>query len=259
MRTPLSLAAIAATAVGLAGLAATGATADAAPTASSDDSAVAALSEHPGIARAATGQGFIERDTLVDADGTTHTRLDRTFKGLRVLGGDLVVHQGPDGALQAASQTLAAPLDLTTKPLVTAAQAVRSALAPSKVTDAITGDHGVSDKTLVVDATGTPRLAWEIVTGGMQEDGTPSRLASYVDARTGKVLRTEQQVVNVDGHGQSLYSGSVPLQVTQSGSTYTLKDPTRGGTYTTDLNHGTTRSCARSSTATRPRRSGTAH
>lgn len=230
MRTPTTLAALAAAAVGLAGLAATG-SAGAAPA----DDAIAALTQHPGIARAATGQGFVERSTLVDADGTTHTRVDRTFRGLPVIGGDLVVHQSPDGALDA-SQTLAAPLSLATKPAVTAAEAVTSALAPSKITNAITGDREVSGKTLVVDATGaTPRLAWQVVTGGMQADGTPSRLASYVDARTGQVLRTEQEIVNVDGQGQSLYSGTVPLQLTQSGSAYQLKDSTRGGTYTTDL------------------------
>ena len=237
MRTPISLASLAAAAVGLAGLAATGVAADAAPT---DHDAADALRQHPGIARAATGQGFVERDTIVDADGTTHTRMDRTFRGLHVIGGDLVVHQSPDGTLEAASQTLAAPLSLETSPAITATRATTSALAPSQVTDAISGDRDVSARTLVVDATGaTPRLAWEIVTGGVQADGTPSRLATYVDARTGKVLRTEQQVVNVDGQGQSLYSGTVPLQVTQSGSAYQLKDSTRGGTYTTDLNNGT--------------------
>jgi zinc metalloprotease ZmpA len=226
MRTPISLASLAAAAVGLAGFAATGVTAVAAPA----DSAISALSQHPGIARAATGQGFVERDTIVDADGTTHTRLDRTFRGLSVIGGDLVVHQGPSGALKSASQTLAAPLSLATKPVVSATAAIT----------AIAGDRNVGSKTLVVDATGaTPRLAWEIVTGGTQTDGTPSRLATYVDAKTGTVLRTEQQIVNVDGQGQSLYSGTVPLQVTQSGSAYLLKDGTRGGTYTTDLNNGT--------------------
>ena len=55
--------------------------------------------------------------------------------------------------------------------------------------------------------------------------------------RTGKVMRREQQIETVDGSGQSLYSGTVPLQLTQSGSTYQLKDPTRGNTYTTDLNN----------------------
>ena len=54
----------------------------------------------------------------------------------------------------------------------------------------------MSPHRLVVDATGgTPRLAWEVVTGGTQHDGTPSRLATYVDAHTGRVLRREQQIV----------------------------------------------------------------
>ena len=90
----------------------------------------------------------------------------------------------------------------------------------------------------MVDATGaSPRLAWRVLSGGVQKNGTPSRLASFVDAKTGKVIRTEQEIVNVDGSGNTLYSGTVPLQITQSGSTYQLKDPTRGNTYTTDMNN----------------------
>ena len=73
------------------------------------------------------------------------------------------------------------------------------------------------------------------MTGGTQDDGTPSRLATYVDARSGAVLRSEQQVQTVDGSGQSLYTGTDPLQLTLASGTYQLKDPTRGGTYTTDM------------------------
>ena len=60
---------------------------------------------------------------------------------------------------------------------------------------------------------------------------------SAFDARTGKVLWKEQQIQTAEGSGRSLYSGTVPLQLTRSGSTYQLKDPTRGNTYTTDLNN----------------------
>ena len=64
-------------------------------------------------------------------------------------------------------------------------------------------------------------------------------MASYVDAKTGALLRREEGIETVDGSGQSLYGGTVPLQLTQSGSTYQLKDPTRGDTYTTDMNNKT--------------------
>jgi zinc metalloprotease ZmpA len=164
--------------------------------------------------------------TITDADGTTHTRMVSTYDGLPVIGGDRVVHRGPSGAALGVSKTLTAPLSLLTTPALGAAAAER-----------VVGPKADSSR-LVVDATsGTGRLAWEVVSGGTQADGTPSRLATYVDARTGKVLWREQQIETVDGSGQSLYSGTVPLKLTQSGSTYQLKDPTRGNTYTTDVNN----------------------
>jgi zinc metalloprotease ZmpA len=197
-------------------------------------SALSAVRAHPRAVRSGDQQAFTVTSALVDPDGTSHVRMTRSYRGLPVLGGDLVVHQGPAGAWKGRSQTLAHDLSLGVTPAVTKAAAAAAALAPSRVNRSV-GERASSSR-LVVDATGTaPRLAYEVLTGGTQKDGTPSRLASYVDARTGKVVRTEQQVQTVDGLGQSLYGGTVPLQLTLSGSTYQLKDPTRGNTYTTDL------------------------
>ena len=196
---------------------------------------LAAVAAHASAVRSGPGQEFSVRGALVDPDGTRHVRLDRRYRGLPVLGGDLVVHQSPAGAWLGRSQSLTQQLTLDVTPAVSEAAAGAAAVAPSAVTRAISGDR-VERTRLVVDATsGSPRLAYEVLTGGRQDDGTPSRLASYVDARTGAVLRREQQIETVDGSGQSLYGGTVPLQLTLSGSTYQLKDPTRGGTYTTDL------------------------
>ncbi len=240
MRKTAGLATLAALALSAAGATSLGSPAGAATAAGPGADALAALAAHPGVARAADGQQFVVRGTLTDADGTTHVRMDRTYHGLRVLGGDLVVHQGPADRLEGVSQTLETSLALPTKAALTAAAAVARATTPSAVNRGISGDSKAQQAELVVDATGaTPRLAWEVVTGGTQDDGTPSRLATYVDARTGTVIRADQQIVNVDGTGQSLYSGTVPLNLTQSGSTYQLKDASRGGTYTTDLNNAT--------------------
>lgn len=206
------------------------------PTGDLAAAAVAVLKSHPAAARIGDAQAFQATGALVDADGTRHVRLDRTYRGLRVLGGDLVVHQAADGGWKGVSQTLGSVLTLGVTPRVSRAAAVDTALAPSKVTRAITGASVERAPQLVVDATAaTPRLAWEVVSGGVQQDGTPSRLASYVDARTGEVLRTEQQVETADGSGQTLYSGTVPLTTTLASGTYQLKDATRGNTYTTDM------------------------
>ena len=202
--------------------------------------AITALSAHP-AARAATGQALrAEGRALRDADGTTHVRLARTYRGLPVLGGDVVVHQAPDGTYRGASQTLRSALALSVSPRVGATTARTRTLAPARATADLRGRTVTGSPRLVVDAVGhAPRLAWQVVTGGRAADGTPSRLSTYVDARTGKVLRREEAIQTADGSGQSLYSGTVPLQVTPVNGAFQLKDATRGGTYTTDMNGGT--------------------
>ncbi|MET0998379.1 MAG: M4 family metallopeptidase [Marmoricola sp.] len=203
------------------------------PSPGRDARAIAAAESHAGVTRFGAAQDFKAVDTMVDPDGTTHVRLSRTYRGLEVVGGDLVVHQSQAGAWKGSSLTLGTTLDLDVAPALTRSAAGTKALSLAK---RATTKATVDGATLVVDATGAnPRLAWRVLSGGRQANGTPSRLATFVDAKSGAVLRSEQQIVNVGGSGKSLYGGTVPLQLTRSGSTYQLKDPTRGGTYTTDF------------------------
>lgn len=204
-------------------------------TAPQKDDALDALSAHPGIARDAAGQSFTAGSTIVDPDGTTHVRMDRTYRGLEVVGGDLVVHQKSNGDLLGVSQTLGKALSLSTKAGISAKAATARSLT-TKVTRSIRKLETQGTPELVVDATrATPKLAWRVMSSGIQADGTPSRLATYVDAQTGTVLRSEQEIINVDGEGHTLYSGTVQIPVTQSGSTYTLTDPEHGNGVTTDM------------------------
>ena len=115
-------------------------------------------------------------DTITDADGSTHVRIDRTYGGLPVLGGDLVVHQDAAGAWEGASQTLKAPLTLSVRPVLTAAQATAAALAPALATKSIRNLRAAdAPPRLVVDTlSGSPRLAFEVLTAGRQADGTPA-------------------------------------------------------------------------------------
>ena len=119
-------------------------------------------------------------------------------------------------------------------------------------------DSGRRRPRLVVDATAgsrPPRLAGH---SAAARRPTAPRAGSRRTStrRPARCCAASSRSQTVDGSGQSLYSGTVPLQLTQSGSTYQLKDPTRGGTYTTDMNNkARTRSCARSSArAARPGR-----
>jgi Zn-dependent metalloprotease len=201
--------------------------------------AIAAAKSHTARTRFGAGQSFTAVGTIVDPNGASHVRLHRSYRGLEVVGGDMVVHQGAANRWKGSSLTLDKGLDLAVTPTVSEAAATAVALAPSAVTNLISGETAES-ASLLVDATGaSPRLAWRVLSGGVQHDGTPSRLASYVDATTGALIRTEQEIQTADGSGQSLYGGTVPLQLTLSGSTYQLKDPTRGNTYTTDMGNAT--------------------
>lgn len=237
MRTISGLAASAVLTLIAVGIPASGAAG--APDGSDRPGPVAALRAHPGLALETEATRYDVVGTITDGDGSTHTRILRTYDGLPVVGGDLVVHQAPSGAWKGVSQTLETPVQVATKPTVAAGAATAKSVAKAPATRDIAGLQAQSSR-LVVDATsGAGRLAWEVISTGTQADGTPSRLATYVDATTGKVLRREEQIQTVDGSGQSIYSGTVPLQLTLSGSTYQLKDPTRGNTYTTDMGNAT--------------------
>ncbi|MEU3615678.1 M4 family metallopeptidase [Streptomyces sp. NPDC006872] len=179
---------------------------------------------------------LVVKDVVQDADGTTHTRYERTYAGLPVLGGDLVVHlkSGRTTVSKATDATLA-PASLT--PKLSASSAGGKALAAAKSAE-VTGAAAERAPRLVVWAGPTRSvLAWETVVEGVQQDGTPSELQVVTDASTGKQLLAAEKVHTGTGTGQ--YSGTVPLGTTLSGSTYQLTDGERAGHKTYDLNQGT--------------------
>ncbi|MFK0177295.1 M4 family metallopeptidase [Streptomyces xanthochromogenes] len=223
------------------------------------DAAQKALAAHAGAAHKADGDAFSVRNLVVDRDGSAAVRFDRTYKGLPTYGGDVIVHLKNDGTYQSLATGSATSGAVSTEPQLAAADAVKA----SK--DAFKGHIGsVSASHLAVQMAGTgATLVWETVVAGTRPDGTPSRLHVLVDARTGKVVRTNDEVSTfaaegaanagaskvgaaaqaaaptVAGTGQSIYSGRVSLDVTQSGSGYSMTDPSHGNGYTTNLNHAT--------------------
>ncbi|MFH8464853.1 M4 family metallopeptidase [Streptomyces sp. NPDC017991] len=183
---------------------------------------------------------LLVKDVVKDNDGTLHTRYERTYAGLPVLGGDLVVHTPPASvATGTVSTTFAGKRTLkvsSTTATYTKSAAETKALKAAEALDAQdpTAD---SARKVIWAGDGTPKLAWETVVGGLQDDGTPSRLHVITDAGTGAKLHEFQDVKT--GTGNSQYSGTVTLNTTLSGSTYQLYDTTRGGHKTYSLNNGT--------------------
>ncbi|MFE2137959.1 M4 family peptidase, partial [Streptomyces sp. NPDC059466] len=183
---------------------------------------------------------LVVRDVVKDQDGTLHTRYERTYAGLPVLGGDVVVHT-PPASLAAGTVSSTFNNKRTIKVASTTATFSKSAAtgkalkaARSLVAEKATAD---SARKVIWAGSGTPKLAWETVIGGFQDDGTPSQLHVITDATTGNELYRYQGIET--GVGNTQYSGQVSLTTTQSGSNYTLTDGARGGHKTYNLNRGT--------------------
>ncbi|MFB7779093.1 M4 family metallopeptidase [Streptomyces bauhiniae] len=183
---------------------------------------------------------LVVRDVVKDNDGTVHTRYERTYAGLPVLGGDLVVHTPPaslaKGTVSTTFNSKRVIKVASTTAAVTKTAAQSTALKTAK---ALKAEKPAADsaRKVIWAGSGTPTLAWESVIGGFQDDGTPSKLHVITDANTGKELYRFQAIQT--GIGNTQYSGQVTLTTAQSGSNYTLTDSTRGGHKTYNLNRGT--------------------
>ncbi|WP_329123077.1 M4 family metallopeptidase [Streptomyces sp. NBC_01465] len=177
------------------------------------------------------------KDVVKDQDGTLHTRYERTYDGLPVLGGDLVVSAkaGKTQGVTKASQASLTGVDTSAD--VAPAAAAKTALSAAKAQGSTKTEADRAPRKVIWLAQGKPTLAYETVVGGLQDDGTPNALHVVTDATTGKKLFQDQTIET--GVGNTEYSGQVTLGTTQSGSTYNLTDAGRGGHKTYNLNHGT--------------------
>ncbi|WP_329160723.1 M4 family metallopeptidase [Streptomyces sp. NBC_01717] len=181
---------------------------------------------------------LVVRDVIQDNDGTTHTRYERTFNGLPVLGGDLVVQESKAGETESvtkASKASSAQLKaVDTAADVAPAKAESQALGAAKAAGSKKTVADRAPRKVVWMAQGKPQLAYETVVGGLQDDGTPNELHVITDASTGAKLYEWQAIET--GTGNTQYSGQVTLGTAPS---YTLTDTTRGNHKTYNLNHGT--------------------
>ncbi|MFI6717887.1 M4 family metallopeptidase [Kribbella sp. NPDC050470] len=177
----------------------------------------------------ASGEALKVRDVVKDPDGTEYVRYERTYNGLPVVGGDLIVKRKGETIGKVTYNRGAKSVGVATKPTLSQSAALSTAAKTAKFK--ATGNKG----SLVVFVTETkPVLAYDVVTTGVQADQTPSVLHSYIDAKTGAVLAQSDEIKT--GTGNSLYSGTVSIGT--SGS-YSMTDPSRGGNWTTDLNGAT--------------------
>ncbi|MET8956532.1 M4 family metallopeptidase [Streptomyces sp. NPDC004393] len=182
-----------------------------------------------------TKEKLVVKDVVRDVDGTVHTRYERTYAGLPVLGGDLVVHTSKAGQTEGVTRATKSAIKVASlKPQITAAKAEKQAVTTARSLGSAKSAADGARK-VIWAGSGKPVLAYETIVGGLQDDGTPNQLHVITDAATGKELFRYQGIENATGTGKTLYSGTVSLTTTQSGSTYNLTDASRGSHKTYNL------------------------
>jgi Zn-dependent metalloprotease len=192
--------------------------------------AEAHVRQFPGLSMHGNGHSYQVRDVVVDADGSSHVRMDRTVGGLRVIGGDLVVQTDSLGNLRAMHHNLHWRVEAGGKP---ALNANRAALAVTR-----TQAGSVGKPELVIYARDqVPALAWDVPLSGENADGTPFEKHVIVDATNGRQLDAWDDIhtAAAAGTGKTLYSGNVALTTNSLTSGYEMRDPSRGNTYTINM------------------------
>jgi MYXO-CTERM domain-containing protein len=154
-----------------------------------------------------------ERDSL----GMTHVRYAQHKHGLRVVGGDVVLHVGADGTVKAVNST-AKDRALDPTPALAAGAAEQLAIAATAGTVAA---HRSELVYVISTGDGELYLAWEVLVIGSHD--LPVMDFVYVDALAGAVVDRRPQVFTTknrviqDGGGQAFPVFSAP-QVGSEGS-----------------------------------------
>lgn len=196
--------------------------------------ALAHLQRESGPMAAQAGESFVARDVLKDADGTEHVRFARRLQGLRVIGGDVVVHGDGRGALKGLSRTLARTPSVALSPSIDAVAAELAGLSTAGVTS------GASVRSeLVVYARGNrPQLAWDVLYTGRTVQGVPTEKHVIVGAHDARVLDAWDDIQHAaaTGTGNSLFLGQIPVEAdSQADGSFALRDTRRGNHAVFDL------------------------
>jgi Zn-dependent metalloprotease len=155
------------------------------------------------------------------SNGLKYVAYQRSYRGLPVVGGDAVVVTNGSGAVLNTAVAQSAVINVGTSATVSAG----TALATSR--GRLARADETSSPRLVVLAWGSPRLAWETVVAGLSTTHAPSKLHVFVDATTGAVADSYDEVRA--GTGTSYYNGTVTISTSGSGSSWSMADSTRSG------------------------------
>lgn len=188
-------------------------------------------------------------DALPDADGYTHVRLQQHVRGIPVFGGELISHYDASGALTSVSTQYFPKLrDFDVNPAFGVGEGRERAIRHWKSDFQPTFDvsdleeEARAELGVYIDPAGTPILAYS-VEGSVNPSDThdPARLAMMIDAKSGRILEAIDGSETITGWGIDELNITRLLEVSSTGSNFSLIDTSRGtGRITTSSLNGAT-------------------
>ncbi|ATB35291.1 hypothetical protein CYFUS_000703 [Cystobacter fuscus] len=140
------------------------------------------------------------RSVRTDDLGFTHVRYDQTRNGLRVVGGELLLHVNKAGEVFAANGNARGASEPTTLKRVSLEAAARAAVGSETGLTA----QGTPGPVYFLSAQGELSPAYEVTVVGTRE-GEPARDLVYVSALSGEVLDVRPQLHSIN---RALYSAN---------------------------------------------------
>ena len=157
------------------------------------------LTAFAGHTLAAADHAFDVHDAMVDDDGSQHVRFKRSFRGMPVIGGDLVVHSDAQGAFRSATKSMERSINVAKTASVSAGRAIVAALGAHSGTT-----RGEAPQAVVYARGDLPTLAWDVRVYSASADGLPSEKHVIVDATTGAVLEAWDDIHTTAASGTEI-------------------------------------------------------
>ncbi len=159
----------------------------------------------------------------VDDFGMAHTRVRQTVGGIPVWEGEAIVHLKNDGEVSAVTDDLKEGIAVNTQPNFSAKDVIR--ISNETYRGKAKASSRPKVEMFIYRGEDRDHLAYRVETPRIDGSAETSVPVTFIDAQTGEKIFEYNNLQT--GTGSSLYSGTVTISTSQSGSTYYMEDLTR--------------------------------
>ena len=131
---------------------------------------------------------FAVQSVEPDEVGFHHVKLNQTYRKLRVVGGELIVHFGKEGSAYEVNGKYVPDITLNVTPKIDGAQAVRIARDDLIALGLPKGDLAQGPELVVLARDMSPQLAYELTLSYRDEKAGPGLWHYWIDGVQGKIL-----------------------------------------------------------------------